>query len=334
MQPTASSRKMVLEIESWPLARRFEIARGSKISAELVRVTLSENGFCGRGEAVPYRRYGESIETVSAAIETLQPQIEAGMTRAQLGEAILPGAARAAVDCALWDLQAKQSGQAVWQLAGMARPEALTTALTIVIDAPDKMARAAAKAADWPLLKIKLGGRDGFAADLTRLTELRQARPDAEMIVDVNEGWQVEELARYANRLADYNIRFFEQPVPQAQQAALAAIDLPFCADESAHESADIADLAKLYDWVNIKIDKTGGLTEALEMAATARRQGLNIMVGCMVATSLSMAPAHLVGQLADYVDLDGPLWLERDRENGLAYENGVIQPPEPALWG
>ena len=154
------------------------------------------------------------------------------------------------------------------------------------------------------------------------------------MIVDVNEGWQVEELARYADRLAAYNISFFEQPVPQAQQAALAGIDLPFCADESAHESTDIEALAELYDWVNIKIDKTGGLTEALQMAATARAHGLNIMVGCMVATSLSMAPAHLVGQLADYVDLDGPLWLERDRENGLVYKNGIIHPPQPALWG
>jgi len=334
MSSTPSGRNMGLEIESWPLARSFEIARGSKISAELVRVTLNEDGFCGRGEAVPYKRYGESIETVSAAIEALQPQIEAGMSRAQLAEAMLPGAARAALDCALWDLQAKQSGRPVWQLAGMAQPTPLKTAMTIVIDAPDKMARAAAKAADWPLLKVKLGGRDGLAADLTRLAELRQARPDAELIVDVNEGWQVEELARYAHRLADSNIRFIEQPVPQAQQAALAGIDLPFCADESAHDSADIEELARLYQWVNIKIDKTGGLTEALHMAATARDHGLSIMVGCMVATSLSMAPAHLVGELADYVDLDGPIWLERDRENGLTYEKGIVHPPERALWG
>ena len=330
-----SQRKISISVENWPLVGRFTIARGSKIAADLVHVRISENGHIGHGEAVPYRRYGENIETVSASIENLLPALRDGMTRQDLAQALLPGAARSALDCALWDLQAKQSGSPVWQLAGQkTAPQAVTSAFTIILDEADKMAHAARQAAAYPLLKIKLGGRDGIAGDIVRLLAISAARPDARLIVDVNEGWQPTELARHTARLASFGVQFFEQPVPQAQQAALQHIDLPFCADESVHEASDIAALPKAYDWVNIKLDKAGGLTEALAMQAEARKCGRKIMVGCMVATSLSMAAAHIVAQHADLVDLDGALWLAKDREPAMRFDGATLHPPAPELWG
>lgn len=328
------TRDISIRVENWPLRRRFAIARGSKISADVICVELNDNGHVGRGEAVPYARYGETIETVSAAIETLKPALAGGLDRAALSDALLPGAARNAVDCALWDLQAKQTGQSVYQLAGLAAPKKLTTAYTIVLDEADKMAHAARKARAYPLLKIKLGGPQGVMADLTRLAAIAEARPDAQLIVDANEGWQAEDVARYGDALGRYGVLFFEQPVPQAQEAALAQIDLPFCADESVHDGADIAALSAAYDWVNIKLDKTGGLSEALACVEAARKTGRKIMVGCMVATSLSMAPAFVVAQQADLVDLDGPLWLAGDRDDGLRFDGAHISPPAAALWG
>ena len=259
--------------------------------------------------------------------------MENGLGRADLLDALLPGAARNAIDCALWDLEAKQSKTDIAKLAAIdLKP--ITTAFTIVIDDADKMAAQAEKAQAYPLLKIKLGGREGVMADITRLAAIAEARPDAQLIVDSNEGWQIDELARYADQLGRYGVTFFEQPVPQAQEAGLADIDLPFCADESVHDTGSLTNLSRAYDWVNLKLDKTGGLTEALACAAAAKADGRKIMVGCMVATSLSMAPAMILAQHVDLVDLDGPLWLAEDRANGLRYDGATIYPPKAELWG
>jgi len=326
-------RKLTIRAESWPLKQRFSIARGSKISADVLVVEISDGNCAGRGEAVPYRRYGESMETVTAAVETIQGALEAGLGRDDLLDALLPGAARNAVDCALWDLQAKQQNTNAAALAGFA-VQKKTTAFTVVIDDADKMAAQAAKAQAYPLLKVKLGGTGGVMADITRLAAVAEARPDAQLIVDSNEGWQVDELARYAEQLGRFGVTFFEQPVPQKQEAGLAEIDLPFCADESVHDRHSLTDLPRAYQWVNLKLDKTGGLTEALACAELARKDNRKIMVGCMVATSLSMAPAMLLAQHADLIDLDGPLWLAEDRNHALRYDGASVHPPETALWG
>ena len=328
-----TQRKLTIRAESWPLRQRFSIARGSKISADVLCVEIAQDACVGRGEAVPYRRYGESMETVTAAVESIQAALENGLGRADLLDALLPGAARNAIDCALWDLEAKQSKTDIAKLAA-SDLKPITTAFTIVIDDADKMAAQAEKAQAYPLLKIKLGGREGVMADITRLAAIAEARPDAQLIVDSNEGWQIDELARYANQLGRYGVTFFEQPVPQAQEAGLADIDLPFCADESVHDTGSLTNLSRAYDWVNLKLDKTGGLTEALACAQTAKSDGRKIMVGCMVATSLSMAPAMVLAQHADLVDLDGPLWLAEDRANGLRYDGATIYPPKAELWG
>ena len=328
-----TQRKLTIRAESWPLRQRFSIARGSKISADVLCVEIAQDACVGRGEAVPYRRYGESMETVTGAVESIQAALENGLGRADLLDALLPGAARNAIDCALWDLEAKQSKTDIAKLAAIdLKP--ITTAFTIVIDDADKMAAQAEKAQAYPLLKIKLGGREGVMADITRLAAIAEARPDAQLIVDSNEGWQIDELARYADQLGRYGVTFFEQPVPQAQEASLADIDLPFCADESVHDTGSLTNLSRAYDWVNLKLDKTGGLTEALSCAQTAKSDGRKIMVGCMVATSLSMAPAMVLAQHADLVDLDGPLWLAEDRPNGLRYDGATIYPPKAKLWG
>ena len=328
-----TQRKLTIRAESWPLRQRFSIARGSKISADVLCVEIAQDACVGRGEAVPYRRYGESMETVTAAVESIQAALENGLGRADLLDALLPGAARNAIDCALWDLEAKQSKTDIAKLAA-SDLKPITTAFTIVIDDADKMAAQAEKAQAYPLLKIKLGGREGVMADITRLAAIAEARPDAQLIVDSNEGWQIDELARYADQLGRYGVTFFEQPVPQAQEAGLADIDLPFCADESVHDTGSLTNLSRAYDWVNLKLDKTGGLTEALACAQTAKSDGRKIMVGCMVATSLSMAPAMVLAQHADLVDLDGPLWLAEDRANGLRYDGATIYPPTAELWG
>lgn len=328
-----TQRKLTIRAESWPLRQSFSIARGSKISADVLCVEIAQDACVGRGEAVPYRRYGESMETVTGAVESIQAALENGLGRADLLDALLPGAARNAIDCALWDLEAKQSKTDIAKLAAIdLKP--ITTAFTIVIDDADKMAAQAEKAQAYPLLKIKLGGREGVMADITRLAAIAEARPDAQLIVDSNEGWQIDELARYADQLGRYGVTFFEQPVPQAQEAGLADIDLPFCADESVHDTGSLTNLSRAYDWVNLKLDKTGGLTEALACAAAAKADGRKIMVGCMVATSLSMAPAMILAQHVDLVDLDGPLWLAEDRANGLRYDGATIYPPKAELWG
>ncbi len=325
-------RTLMISTESWPIRGGFAIARGKKTVSETVTVTLLEGGARGRGECLPYSRYGESIESVIGQIQTIREEIEAGMGRADLQKFLKPGAARNAVDCALWDLEAKQTGKPVWRLAGLPSPRPCPTSLTIGLDTPKAMARAAKAAADLPLLKIKLGG----LADEDCITEVRKAAPKARLVIDANEGWTLEKLHKIMPHLVREKVELVEQPLPAGQDSALKDINRPIkvCADESAHTTADIAGLKDHYDAVNIKLDKTGGLTEAIRMTQAAERAGLDIFLGCMVATSLSMAPAQLLSPLATYVDLDGPLLLETDRKQPIQYRQGWMDPPAPALWG
>jgi L-alanine-DL-glutamate epimerase-like enolase superfamily enzyme len=281
---------------------------------------------------VPYARYGESVEGVKAAIEAMRDAIAGGLDRIGLQQAMPAGAARNALDCAFWDLEAKRAGKRVHQLAGLAEPKPVITAFTISLGDPETMARDAAKAADRKLLKIKLGG----AGDPARIAAVRQAAPDATLIVDANEAWSPANLADNLAACALAKVALIEQPLPANTDGALATIKrgVPICADESAHERASLAALKGRYDAVNIKLDKAGGLTEALAMCGEADRLGLDIMAGCMVATSLAMAPALLIAQRARYVDLDGPLLLARDRYNCLHYEGSFVNPPSADLWG
>jgi L-alanine-DL-glutamate epimerase-like enolase superfamily enzyme len=321
-------------VERWPIAGAFTISRGAKTEAVVVVAELSDGRARGRGECVPYARYGESVESVHAAIEALRPPLAAGLTRAGLQQAMPAGAARNALDCALWDLEAKRSGQPVHALAGLAAPRECTTAYTISLATPEAMAAAAAKSAARTLLKVKLGGGDG--ADGARIAAVRAAAPRAALIVDANEGWSADDLAANLAACAQAGVALVEQPLPEDRDRALGDVRriVPVCADESAHDRASLARLAGKYDLVNIKLDKAGGLTEALAMTEEAGRMGLAVMAGCMVATSLAMAPAMLVAQAARYVDLDGPLLLAKDRPDGLTYRDSLVDPPLPALWG
>ena len=322
--------------ERWPIAGSFAISRGAKTEAVVVVAELSDGKVKGRGECVPYARYGESVESVSAALAAMRPQLAAGLERAALQKAMPPGAARNALDCAFWDLEAKRSARPVHELAGLPAPHALTTAFTISLAAPAAMAEAAAKAASRALLKIKLGGNDDRGGDPARIAAVRAAAPKATLIVDANEGWNERNLSPNLAACAAASVVLVEQPLPDGGDRALAGLKrpIPVCADESAHDRASLAALAGKYDAVNIKLDKAGGLTEALAMAAEAERLGFAIMAGCMVATSLAMAPAMLLAQKARYVDLDGPLLLAKDRPDGLRYTESLVLPPLPALWG
>ena len=321
-----------VSIESWPIRGGFAISRGAKTEAVVVVATLTDGKTRGRGECVPYARYGESPESVSATLRAMTPALAAGLTREALQSAMPPGAARNALDCAFWDLDAKRSGRPVYERAGLPAPAPLTTALTVSLGPPDAMAEAAARAAHRALLKIKLGA-DG---DPARIAAIRAAAPKATLIVDANEGWTDANLDANLAACAEAGVALVEQPLPAARDAALATIarPVPLCADESVHDRGSLSGLAGKYDAVNIKLDKTGGLTEALAMAADAARQGFAIMAGCMVATSLAMAPAVLLAQTAQFVDLDGPLLLEHDRSDGLVYRDSLVFPAAPALWG
>ena len=323
--------KLTIQEHSRPLRTAFAISRGSKTEAKTVTVSLASNGVVGRGECVPYPRYGESCASVTAQIDACRIDIEQGITRLQAQSLLPAGAARCALDCALWDLEAKQTGKPVWQLAGLPDPKPVETAVTVALDTPDKMARAA-KSIAGRLLKLKLGG----AGDLERLAAVHRARPDARLIVDGNEGMAEDSFAEFVSKAGTLGVVLIEQPFPANADAALGQIqsNVAICADESAHTAANIPDLATRYGAVNIKLDKAGGLTEALAMVHAARAAKMQIMVGCMVAGSLSMAPAILLAQLADIVDLDGPLWLAEDVSDGLAYADGQVSPPTPALWG
>ena len=323
---------LAARIARWPIAGSFTISRGAKTEAVTVVAELGLGGYTGRGECVPYPRYGETAEATLVALQAMQGPLSQGLDRKTLQAAMPPGAARNALDCALMDLEAKTSGRRIWDLLGRPAPQPCTTAYTISLGSPEAMAEATAKAAHRPLLKIKLGG-DGDGA---RIAAVRAAAPNSELIVDANEAWTPGNLAQNLAACAGAGVTLVEQPLPAGHDEALARIRRPIavCADESVHDRASLEALRERYDAVNIKLDKTGGLTEALAMAEAAQQKGFQIMVGCMVATSLSMAPAMLLTPLARYVDLDGPLLLARDCDNGLRYDGSLVYPPEAALWG
>lgn len=329
------SLALSVTIERFPIAGSFSISRGAKTEAVVVAAELSDGQIAGRGECVPYARYGESTTTVTAAMDTMRAAL-AGLDRAGLQTLMPAGAARNALDCALWDLEAKRSGRRVFELAGLPAPKPLTTAFTISLADPQTMADAAARAASRPLLKIKLGGSPEHGGDPARIAAVRRAVPNVTLVVDANEGWRADNLAANLAACAHSGVVLVEQPLPEGRDDALAHMSrpIPVCADESAHDRASLAALKGKYDAVNIKLDKAGGLTEALAMAQAAHAAGLSIMAGCMVATSLSMAPALLLAQSARFTDLDGPLLLARDRTPALRYEGSLVYPPEPELWG
>ena len=310
------------------LAQVFTISRGSRTEAKVLTVRMRDGGFEGWGECVPYARYGETLESVTAQIEGLSLPLD----RDVLQEALPAGAARNAVDCALWDLEAKRAGKRVWELAGLPAPGPEITAFTLSLDAPEKMRAAAAENAQRPLLKIKLGGE----GDMARLEAVRAGAPKARIIVDANEGWSAEVYAELAPHLVRLGVELVEQPLPAGADDMLAEIErpVPVCADESCHDRASLPGLKGKYDLVNIKLDKTGGLTEALALREAARAEGYGIMVGCMVGSSLAMAPAVLVAQGAAVTDLDGPLLLAEDRAEPLHYDAAGVHPSEPGLWG
>ncbi|WP_105401340.1 N-acetyl-D-Glu racemase DgcA [Neorhizobium sp. T7_12] len=326
------SRHLEATIETFPISGSFTISRGSKTEAEVITCVVSENGVSGRGECVPYKRYGESLEGVMAELESVANAIRAGLSRAELQRRMKPGAARNAVDCALWDLEAKLNGQRVADMIGATSRKPFVTAFTLSLGEPEDMAAEAARNAQRPLLKVKLGTNN----DEARLRAVRDAAPAARIIVDANEGWTEENLAHHMAIAAEINVSLIEQPLPAGQDAALGRIHrlVSICADESVHATEGLESLRDRYDAVNIKLDKTGGLTEALAMKAEAQRLGFAVMIGCMVGSSLAMAPAVLLAQDADYADLDGPLLLARDRPGGLRYEGSLVYPPEATLWG
>ena len=315
--------------ESWPLREAFVISRGAKTAAEVVVATVTDGKHRGRGEAVPYARYGETVEGVLEDIRGLAGRVS---TRADLPKYLKPGAALNALDCAFWDLECKRLNVRASELAGLPPPEAKTTAFTLSLDTPEAMAAKATHASNLSLLKLKLGG----PGDDSRMRSVRAARPDARLLVDANEAWDPESIGHFISVAAECNIELIEQPLPAGRDEALRGIDraVPICADESVHTAADVPRLAALYDAVNVKLDKAGGLTGAIALVREARRHDLKVMVGSMVATSLAVAPAMLLAPEADWIDLDGPLLLAHDREHGLRVENGVIYPPAPDLWG
>jgi L-alanine-DL-glutamate epimerase-like enolase superfamily enzyme len=332
MTSSQSPLPLAARIERWPIAGAFTISRGAKTEAITVVVEVAQGGHTGRGECVPYARYGETPKATLAALLSMQEAFGNGLGRQALQAALPAGAARNALDCALIDLEAKLSGRRAWELLGRPVPTACTTAFTISLGTPEAMAAATAKAAHRPLLKIKLGGDD----DGERIAAVRNQAPESELIVDANEAWTPANLEQNLAACAAAGVTLVEQPLPAGQDELLARIRRPVavCADESVHDRASLGGLRERYDAVNIKLDKTGGLTEALAMADAAQALGFEIMVGCMVATSLAMAPAMLLTPQARFVDLDGPLLLAKDRDGGLRYDGSTVYPPDAALWG
>ena len=325
-------RSVAVRAEAWPLARPFAISRGVKTQADVVVVEISEGEFVGRGECVPYPRYNETVERVIADIEAVIPDLANGLDRSGLATLMTHGAARNAVDNALWDLQAKITGQRVWQIAGIEAPEPAITAETISLGSVQEMAAAAHRLSLAPLIKVKLD------ADLIieRMQAVRINAPEARLIIDPNEGWTVALLKSVAQGLVEIGVEMIEQPVSANEDEGLRDYmsTIALCADEACHTKNDLASLVGKYQMINIKLDKTGGLTEALTLAKAAQTMELGLMVGCMVGTSLAMAPATLLMGGADYVDLDGPLLLKKDRTPGLKFEAGLIHSPEVELWG
>ena len=332
MSSDCAQRRLVVSIDRFPIAGRFTIARGSRTDAVVVVASVAAGRHIGRGECVPYARYGETPDSVVAEIERMGGPVRKGLSRTDLQHEMPPGAARNAVDCALWDLEAKERGISVATLAGIVNPRPMLTAYTISLGTEQEMYAAARANAFRPLLKIKLGG----AGDPQRLRAVRAGAPDALLIVDANEAWRAEVLEDNVAACVEAGVRLIEQPLPASDDTCLASFHspIPICADESLHTRAELGRLKGLYAAVNIKLDKTGGLTEALALVRQARAEGFLVMVGCMVASSLSMAPAVIAAQGADFVDLDGPLLLAADRESPIVYADGTVGLPSRALWG
>jgi len=325
-------RSLQVVEETFPIAGSFTISRGSRTEIPVISVTIIEGENMGSGECVPYSHYGESLSSVRRQIENMSALIADGGDRADLNKAMPAGAARNAIDCALLDLEAKQTGRRAWEILDLLPPSELVTAYTLSLGSPETMGAAAREACERALLKLKLGGE----GDVERVRAVREGAPNSRLIVDANEAWSQDMVQPYSEAFAEMGVELIEQPLPNGHDELLAAIPhpVPICADESCHVSSDLNNLTGRYDLVNIKLDKTGGLTEALNLARAARTKGFDIMVGCMLGTSLAMAPAILVATLADFVDLDGPLLLSKDRDKPLVYKNSHIMPPEPELWG
>lgn len=326
------ARATNVNIERFPIIGRFTISRGSRAVAEVVTATITDGGVRGWGECVPYPRYGETVESVCDQISASASDIANGAGRQDIMDLMRPGAARNAVDCALWDIEAKLQGRRAHMLACRLPPRPLPTAMTVSLASPNEMAAQARANSTRPVLKVKVGTSD----DTARIHAVAGAAPLCRLILDANEGWTEENLQRHMIAAAECKVQLIEQPLPAGKDAILGKIPhpVPICADESIHTVSDIDALAGLYDSVNIKLDKAGGLTAALELRDAARQHGFGVMVGCMVGTSLAMAPAVLLAQEADFVDLDGPLLLARDRRPGLTYAGTLVSPPAPELWG
>ena len=322
-----------IHTEAWPLAGAFRISRGTRRVSDVLMVEVNDGNYVGRGECFPYARYGEDIDSVQKQLNSVRSEIEHGLDRQTLLNVLAPGAARNAVDCALWDLEAKRAGVRVWDLADLPAPEPVTTVYTLGVDEPAIMGERARENSDRPRLKLKMTG-DG--ADLERVRNIHKNAPNARLVVDANEGWTIEQYLEYAPQFRELGVEMIEQPLPSTDDEQLSGVDrpIPVCADESCHDRATLPALVGKYDMINIKLDKTGGLTEALNLRDAALKQGLSIMVGCMIGTSLAMAPGILVAQEAAIVDLDGPLLLAEDRAPGLSFTGSIIHPPETRLWG
>ena len=320
--------KIEISHESFPLKSAFRISRGSKTTANVVTVRLTRNRVQGWGECVPYARYGETVESVIEQLQSLPPHI----TRTELIGTLPAGAARNALDCAIWDLTAKEINNRVWQLAELPKTQPVQTAFTLSLDTVENMTRTAAENAHRPILKLKVGTPD----DLDRLVAVRHAAPDAKLVIDANEGWTIDDYHMLIDHLVDLNVALIEQPFPAGQDACLADLNrpIPICADESVHTSSDLPALVGKYDCVNIKLDKSGGLTAAIDLKTKAQAMGFDIMVGCMVGTSLAMAPALLLASDATFVDLDGPLLLAKDRDTPISYDARGMHPAPTELWG
>lgn len=324
--------ELIVAHERWALKETFTVSRGSKTHADVIKVTVRDGHVEGHGESVPYARYGENVSGVAAQLTALQDKVRQGLDRQTLQTLLPPGAARNALDCALWDLDSQRQAIPVWQLAGLPRPEPVVSAFTLSLDTPERMAQAAKRHAHRPLLKLKLADEH----DIERVAAVRQWAPQAQIIVDANEGWTADLYLKLVPELQRLGVSLIEQPLPAHDDEVLATLPRPIalCADESCHDRRTLPGLATRYDMVNIKLDKTGGLTEALLLRQAAQAQGLKIMVGCMVSTSLSMAPASLVAQGAHIVDLDGPLLLAEDRVGGLEWRGSQLYLSEEGLWG
>jgi len=317
--------------EIWPLRQRFRISRGSRTEAQILIVTVDDGKHIGRGEGVPLARYNQSIASVLAQIESVQG--EKNLNRQTLQDLLPAGAARNALDCALWDLESKISGKRVWELANIPIVHEVETSFTISLNTPEKMGGAAKGTAGLPMLKLKLGGDD---LDLARVEAVRKVAPKTRLLIDANESWSAEHYKNIVLALKRLGVELIEQPFPANADEVLETLDrpIPVCADESCHTTADLPRLTSRYEGINIKLDKTGGLTEALRLCERARQSGFKLLIGCMVCTSLGIAPARLLASAVQWVDLDGPLLIARDRPHGLSYQTGKIGLPSSELWG